>query len=72
VALPWLILLHELVQTPYVRLMAIPGINVVSAAELAGEMGPITGYPHANAITGRCGLYAIKRSAVRTDCACYW
>ncbi len=33
-----------LVQIPYVRLLAIPGINVVSAAELAGEMGPITRY----------------------------
>ncbi|MCP4896304.1 MAG: IS110 family transposase, partial [bacterium] len=31
----------DLVQTPYIRLLAIPGINVVSAAELAGEMGPI-------------------------------
>ena len=30
-----------LVQTPYVLLMGIPGINVVSAAEFAGEMGPI-------------------------------
>ncbi len=27
----------DLVQTPYVRLMAIPGINVVSSAELAGR-----------------------------------
>ena len=35
-------LASDLVQTPYVRLLAIPGINVVSAAELAGEMGPIT------------------------------
>jgi transposase len=30
-----------LVQTPYVLLLGIPGINVVSAAEFAGEMGPI-------------------------------
>ena len=30
-----------LVKTPYVLLMGIPGINVVSAAEFAGEMGPI-------------------------------
>jgi hypothetical protein len=27
-------------QTPYVLLLSHPGINVVSAAELAGEMGP--------------------------------
>ncbi|MFH1922239.1 MAG: hypothetical protein ABIP48_20440, partial [Planctomycetota bacterium] len=45
----------DLVQTPYVRLLAITGLNVVSAAELAGEMGPITRYANANAITGRCG-----------------
>ena len=33
-----------LVQTPYLLLLSIPGINVVSAAELAGEMGPIGNY----------------------------
>ena len=57
----------DLVQTPYVRLMAIPGINVVSAAELAGEMGPIAGYPNANAITGRCGLYPSRHQSDQTD-----
>ncbi len=31
----------RLVQTPYILLLSFPGINVVSAAELAGEMGPI-------------------------------
>ena len=44
------------VQTPYVLLLGIPGINVVSAAEFAGEMGPIEHYPKARAITGRAGL----------------
>jgi len=57
----------DLVQTPYVRLMAIPGINVVSAAELAGEMGPITRYANANAITGRCGLYPSRSQSDQTD-----
>ena len=57
----------DLVQTPYVRLMAIPGINVVSAAELAGEMGPITRYANANAITGRCGLYPSRYQSDQTD-----
>ena len=57
----------DLVQTPYVRLMAIPGINVVTVAELAGEMGPITGYPNANAITGRCGLYPSRSQSDQTD-----
>lgn len=57
----------DLVQTPYVRLMAIPGINVVSAAELAGEMGPITRYANANAITGRSGLYPSRHQSDQTD-----
>lgn len=46
-----------LVETPYVLLMVIPGINVVSAADFAAEMGPIEHYANANAITGRSGLY---------------
>jgi transposase len=57
----------DLVQTPYVRLLAICGINVVSAAELAGEMGPITRYANANAITGRCGLYPSRYQSDQTD-----
>jgi len=57
----------DLVQTPYVRLLAISGINVVSAAELAGEMGPITRYANANAITGRCGLYPSRHQSDQTD-----
>ncbi len=31
----------RLVQTPYILLLSFPGINVVSAADFAGEMGPI-------------------------------
>ena len=57
----------DLVQTPYVRLMAIPGINVVLAAEFAGELGPITRYVNANAITGRCGLYPSRSQSDGTD-----
>ena len=34
-----------LVRTPYVLLLSFPGINVVSAAEFAGEMGPIRNSP---------------------------
>ncbi len=60
-------LASELVQTPYVRLMAISGINVVSAADLAGEMGPISGYANANAITGRSGLYPSRYQSDQTD-----
>jgi len=57
----------DLVQTSYVRLLAIPGINVVSAAELAGEMGPIARYANANAITGRSGLYPSRHQSDQTD-----
>ena len=60
-------LANALVQTPYVRLMSIPGINVVSAADLAGEMGPINGYANANAITGRSGLYPSRYQSDQTD-----
>jgi transposase len=45
-----------LVQTPYILLLAFPGVNVVSASDYAGEMGPIQLYPNARAITGRAGL----------------
>jgi hypothetical protein len=57
----------DLVQTPYVRLLAIPGINVASAAELAGEMGPISRYANANAITGRAGLFPSRHQSDQTD-----
>jgi transposase len=57
----------DLVQTPYVRLLAIPGINVSSAAELAGEMGPISRYANANAITGRAGLFPSRHQSDQTD-----
>src|SRR6185295_1960530 len=57
----------DLVQTPYVRLLAISGINVVFAAELAAEMGPISHYANANAITGRSGLYPSRHQSDQTD-----
>jgi len=60
-------LANDLVQTPYVRLLAIPGINVVSAAELVGEMGPMKLYANANAITGRAGLYPSRHQSDQTD-----
>jgi transposase len=46
----------RLVQTPYVLLLSFPGSNVVSAADFAGEMGPIEHYANPKAITGRAGL----------------
>ncbi len=62
-------LASALVRTPYVLLMAFPGINVVSAAELAGEMGPIAHYGNANAITGRAGLFPRRYQSDTVDLA---
>ena len=56
-----------LVQTPYVLLLGIPGINVVSAAAFAGEMGPIQYYTHARAITGRAGLFPSRYQSDEVD-----
>jgi transposase len=56
-----------LVQTPYVLLLSWPGINVVSAAEFAGEMGPIQNYPSDGAIIGRAGLYPSRYQSDRVD-----
>jgi len=57
----------DLVRTPYVRLLAIVGIHVVSAADFAGEMGPITHYANSNAITGRSGLFPSRYQSDQTD-----
>jgi transposase len=45
------------VQTPYVLLLSHPGVNVVSGAELAGELGPIENYASPKAVSGRAGLF---------------
>jgi hypothetical protein len=47
--------------------MGVPGINVVSAAELAGEMGPIRHYAKAGAITGRAGLFPSRHQSDQVD-----
>jgi transposase len=39
-----------LVKTPYVLLLSVTGINVVSAGRLAGEAGPIEHYASARAL----------------------
>ena len=56
-----------LVQTPYVLLLSHPGINVVTAGEFAGEMGPIANYPNAKAITGRAGLFPSRYQSADVD-----
>ena len=53
--------------TPYVLLLSMPGINVVSAAEFAGEMGPIAHYANSRAITGRAGLFPSRYQSDRVD-----
>jgi transposase len=58
---------HRLVQTPYVLLMSFPGINVVSDADFAGEMGPIENYATARAITGRSGLFPSRYQSDKVD-----
>jgi transposase len=60
-------LAHLLVQTGYVRLMSVPGINVVLAAELAGEAGPISHYLGPKNITGRAGLFPSRYQSDRVD-----
>jgi transposase len=60
-------LAETLSQTPYVLLLGIPGINVVSAAEFAGEMGPIEHYVRARAITGRAGLFPSRYQSDEVD-----
>ena len=56
-----------LVKTPYVLLLSHPGINVASASELAGEMGPIEHYAHAKAISGRAGLFPSRYQSDEVD-----
>jgi len=56
-----------LVKTPYVLLLSITGINVVSAARLAGEAGPIEHYASARAINGRAGLYPSRYQSDEVD-----
>jgi transposase len=56
-----------LATTPYVLLLSFPGVNVVSAAEFAGEMGPISDYANARAITGRAGLCPARYQSDRVD-----
>jgi hypothetical protein len=60
-------LAKHLAETPYVLLLSLPGINVVSAAELAGEMGPIAHYAHARAISGRAGLFPRRYQSHHVD-----
>ena len=61
-------LAHLVVTTPYVLLLVIPGINIVTSADLAGELGPMQLYLNPNAITGRAGLMPSRYQSDRVDC----
>lgn len=56
-----------LVKTPYILLLSVRGINVVSAARLAGEAGPIEHYASARAINGRAGLFPSRYQSDEVD-----
>ncbi len=56
-----------LAKTPYVLLLSVPGVNVVSAGCLAGEAGPIEHYGSARALTGRAGLYPSRYQSDEVD-----
>lgn len=62
-------LVVPLVQTPFVLLVGIPGINVASAASYGAELGPIEHYVHPKKITGRAGLYPSRHQSDETDLA---
>jgi transposase len=57
----------RLVHTPYILLLSFPGVNVVSAADFAGEAGPIEHYANAKAITGRAGLRPARYQSEGVD-----
>jgi transposase len=56
-----------LCRTPYVLLLSFPGVNVVSAADFAGEAGPIEHYANSRAITGRAGLRPSRYQSDEVD-----
>jgi transposase len=56
-----------LAQTPWILLLSHPGINVISAAEVAGETGPIEHYASHRALTGRAGLFPSRYQSDKVD-----
>jgi transposase len=56
-----------LVDTPFILLLAIPGINVVSASGYGAELGPLEHYANARKITGRAGLFPSRYQSDEVD-----
>ena len=52
---------------PWILLMSHPGINVVSAAEIAGETGLIELYASPKAISGRAVLFPSRCQSDKVD-----
>ena len=63
------VLAAYLVQTPFVLLLGIPGVNVVSASGYGSEVGPITHYLKPSHLNGRAGLFPSRYQSDQTDCA---
>jgi transposase len=60
-------LLGYLVQTPAVLLLSITGINVASASDYGGEMGPDEHYIGPKNVTGRAGLFPSRFQSDEAD-----
>ena len=60
-------LASRVVRTPYVLLLAFPGVNLVTCADLAGELGPMANYASANHLTGRAGLMPMRYQSDAVD-----
>jgi transposase len=60
-------LVRPLIATPQLVILSMPGVNVVTAAEWTGELGPLGGYASARAITGRAGLYPSRYQSGPVD-----
>jgi transposase len=60
-------LVEYLVDSPYVLLLSIKGINVVSSTGYGAELDPIEHYMNANRITGRAGIYPSRYQTLDTD-----
>ena len=58
-----------LARTPFVLLLGIPGVNVVSASGYGSEVGPISNYIKPSNINGRAGLFPSRYQSDETDCA---
>jgi len=56
-----------LADTPFVLLLSLPGINVISAAGYGAELGPISHYLNPKKITGRAGLYPSRYQSDEVD-----